>query len=197
MATGYTYNIKDGISFKQFVMNCARAFGACIELRDEPLGGDVIPERFEPDNYCIKILKENRKELNKLSKMSFNEAEQAAEEEWMTEEIARVGRIEERRKTRVAYLSMLGNVRDWEPPTPDHVRLKEFMIEQINLSIGYDCSDSYDEKPRERLTGAEWLSQQKKVLEDSIEYYQKRHIEEVERAFRNTKWVSDLRASLK
>lgn len=40
MPTGYTADIKDGIDFKTYAMNCARAFGACVMLRDEPGGGD-------------------------------------------------------------------------------------------------------------------------------------------------------------
>ena len=34
MPTGYTYKIGEGASFKEFVMACARAFGACVEMRD-------------------------------------------------------------------------------------------------------------------------------------------------------------------
>ncbi|KKK60691.1 hypothetical protein LCGC14_3021870, partial [marine sediment metagenome] len=30
MPTGYTACIKDGISFEKFVMQCARAMGACV-----------------------------------------------------------------------------------------------------------------------------------------------------------------------
>jgi hypothetical protein len=51
MPTGYTADIKNGISFKTFAMNCARAFGACVTLRDEPGGGDKIPEAFEASTY--------------------------------------------------------------------------------------------------------------------------------------------------
>ena len=38
MPTGYTldlYNGKD-ITFEEFVLKCARAFGALIDMRDEP-----------------------------------------------------------------------------------------------------------------------------------------------------------------
>lgn len=35
MPTGYTSSIKDGISFENFVLKCARNFGACIAWRKE------------------------------------------------------------------------------------------------------------------------------------------------------------------
>ena len=41
MATGYTHAIEKGISFETFALTCARAFGACINLRDEP--GSTLP----------------------------------------------------------------------------------------------------------------------------------------------------------
>ena len=34
MPTGYTADIKDGIDFKTYAMNCARAFGARVMLRE-------------------------------------------------------------------------------------------------------------------------------------------------------------------
>jgi len=45
MPTGYTCQVQDGMitEFKEFALLCARNFGACITLRDEPLSPD-IPE---------------------------------------------------------------------------------------------------------------------------------------------------------
>ena len=38
MPTGYTAElIEKGMEFNDFVLTCARAFGACIELRDRKL----------------------------------------------------------------------------------------------------------------------------------------------------------------
>jgi hypothetical protein len=38
MPTGYTAAIGEGIEFDKFVMQCARAMGACVMMRDEPIG---------------------------------------------------------------------------------------------------------------------------------------------------------------
>lgn len=55
MPTGYTADIKDGISFETYAMNCARAFGACVSLRDKPSGGKVIPDAFEPSDLDVEL----------------------------------------------------------------------------------------------------------------------------------------------
>lgn len=57
MPTGYTAGVKDGTvtDFKAFVMQCARAFGALIDMRDDP--SDVpIPKSFAPSSYGKNIL---------------------------------------------------------------------------------------------------------------------------------------------
>ncbi len=50
MPTGYTDAVKDGITFDQFVLGCARGMGALVMMRDEP-SGTPIPERFEPSRF--------------------------------------------------------------------------------------------------------------------------------------------------
>ena len=57
MPTGYTLELYDGkdITFEEFVLKCARAFGALINMRDEPRDAP-IPERFEPSYYHLKEL---------------------------------------------------------------------------------------------------------------------------------------------
>jgi len=49
MPTGYTLDLYDGknITFKEFVMKCAGAFGALISMKDESLDAP-IPEHLEP-----------------------------------------------------------------------------------------------------------------------------------------------------
>jgi hypothetical protein len=68
MPTGYTYNIKDGISFKEYAMNCAKAFGACISMRDEP--NKEIPNEFKPSSYHEDRVVEIQKEIDELIKLT-------------------------------------------------------------------------------------------------------------------------------
>jgi hypothetical protein len=194
--TGYTAAIKDGISFKKFAMDCARAFGACVILRDEPPGGEAIPEEFTPSDYHEKAARRAREELSATLAMSPQERQQAADKQWETLEAIRATRLEENRRLRAAYESMLGSVDAWTPPTPDHTGLKAFMQTQIKESIDWDCSDEYHQKPIPRLTGEMWAVEKVGLLGRDIEYHDKHHAEEVERTAGRTAWVKALRDSL-
>jgi len=70
MPTGYTDKINEGITFKTFALNCARAFGACVEFRDEGGGGEVIPEVFHPSDYHLKCQDKAISELQMLNAMT-------------------------------------------------------------------------------------------------------------------------------
>jgi hypothetical protein len=69
MPTGYTEGVSKGeiTDFKVYALRCARAFGACVMLRDEPVT-DEIPE-FEPSDYHQKRLKEAQTQLAEFNAM--------------------------------------------------------------------------------------------------------------------------------
>jgi hypothetical protein len=52
MPTGFTADICKGaeVSFEDFAMTCARAFGALYSMRDEPMDAP-IPETFVASGY--------------------------------------------------------------------------------------------------------------------------------------------------
>ena len=198
MPTGYTAQIADGISFEDFVMGCARAFGACITMRDDP-HDTPIPDKFEPSDYHVKALTKAGERLSELQGMTPEEAQAGADEEFKNEVIHIHQQINEMCALRDKYRSMLSCVRAWQPPTADHTGLKDFMIEQINGSIEFDCDPSYYNKKLEtlqHLTGEEWRSVQIRRAMRDIAYHSEENTKEVDRANQRTQWVSDLRKSL-
>jgi hypothetical protein len=197
MPTGYTAAIADGIDFPTFAMDCARAFGACVTLRDEPGGGDKIPESFEPNNYYQRSIDSAHARMTELSSMSSAEADRKAEQEWKTEEAQRIKRLQEKADLHAKYEAMLAEAESWTPPTPEHIGLKQFMIDQINESIRFDCSISHLDSPVERLSGGAWLVNQLKRCERELQYYEAQNKKEIERASERTAWVQALRDSLK
>lgn len=52
MATGYTHPVAEGTvtDFATFALDCARAFGALITIRDDP-PGTPIPDEFTPSTW--------------------------------------------------------------------------------------------------------------------------------------------------
>lgn len=196
MPTGYTAAIADGIDFKTYAMNCARAFGACVMLRDEPGGGERIPEVFEPSDYHLKALEGLYRELDELRTISLVEADSRARKEWEQEVSREKQRLARSSELREKYEAMLQEVDRWIPPTKDHEGLKGFMKSQIQESMKFDCSREDIYREIRQLDGSAWLSQKLASVEVSIQYHKKNHQEEVERAKQRTAWVQALRQSL-
>lgn len=197
MPTGYTADIAKGITFEQFTLNCARAFGALITMRDDP-SDTPIPEEFKPrTEYHDKALKEAKVELLKLEVLTPTEAKYKAKEEYDKEVESRAKDLKENQVLMSKYKAMLKQVRAWKPPTPDHSELKNFMVQQIKSSIDHDGHGSYYENnPVILLSGEDWRKQEIARVKRSITYHTKERKEEVERCQGRTQWVKDLRASL-
>lgn len=196
MPTGYTACIKDGISFEKFVMQCARAMGACVTMRDEP-SNKSIPDEFKPSSYYIDRLKETKKELNELKKLSLAELEQKARSKYWTELKEKEKAIKKNNKLRQKYNDMLIKVRKWKVPTNEHMGLREFMVKQIETSILSDCSNSYyKEQNIHLLSRQEYFKEQHAKLLKDIIYHSKENIDEIERVAQRNNWIKELRESL-
>ena len=197
MPTGYTADIEKGITFNQFVLNCAKAFGACITMRDDPKN-TPIPEEFKPETYDAEKVEEAKAELKAIKKITLKEAQAKADEEYEQAEKDNAKIVKEKTELRKKYNDMLNSVYGWIPPTDDHIKFKDFMIQQITDSMGWDCDLRYylERKPT-RLTGAEWLKQARESCEHDIEYHTKQNQEEIDRVKERNAWVKALRGSLK
>ena len=195
MPTGYTLDLYDGkdITFEEFVLKCARAFGALIDMRDEPMDAP-IPDRFEPSDYHLKELEKAKRRLKEIRTWNEEKAEQEAERAYREALKEREEFIKKNKLIRKRYEDMLSKVQKWKPPTIEHASLKQFMIQQLLESIEFDCF--VPEMPQ-RLSGEEYREQQiKKALSD-IEYHEKEYAEEVNRVYEKNKWLLSLRESLK
>lgn len=194
MPTGYTAPIADGISFRRFALSCARAFGACIEMRDDPAGPFEEPPAKEGPSYHAKSLAEARAKLRQLNAMTSEQVEDAAqkshEEKVAAHEAERARRI----KLRGQYEAMLAQVDAWVPPTKQHEPAKEFMRKQIEESIAFDC-ELWREEPA-ALTPDAWLEKEIEAAEWSLEYHAKEAEKERERNESRRAWRDAFRASL-
>lgn len=194
MPTGYTAAIAEGKSqtFEQFVLSCARAFGALIEMRDSPMDA-TIPQEFKPSVYHQDKLREARAALVCVEAMMLK---QAAQEE--AAEYARgVDRANKQKIDRAAvnarYQAMLDRVLEWKPPTVDHVGLHDFMIEQLRISF-----DSYEiEMPKRALTAAIYRADRIARARRDVEYHEQGWADEQKRAADRSAWVRNLRDSLR
>jgi hypothetical protein len=198
MPTGYTHAIQEGISFNDFVMKCARAFGALIEMRDAPSNAP-IPEAFKPSDYHLRRIEEAEAALRRAEEWSDEGAEYLAKGAYQEAMTERNSSIQNDTKTLIQYRKMLEKVHLWEPPTPDHQGLKDFMIQQITDSIKWDCghSDYYERNPITLQSGAEYRQEQIDIAKHDIEYHTKEYAKEIELTNGRNQWVKALRESLK
>ena len=198
MPTCYTVDIPKGIDFKTYALNCARAFGACIELRDEPFGGDKIPDSFEPSDFHLKEAEKLRKELEELEAMSPEELKALANKAWWEEVESSLEYTRKQQKQQEAYEAMLEKVKAWTPPTPEHEELRTFMRTQIEQSIKFDCSDSYHKSDPEPVVElwTDWARKRHETIEKSLRYHEDAYEKEKQSAAKRTAWVQALKASL-
>lgn len=195
MPTGYTAAVKDGITFEQFAMQCARAMGALIMMRDEPFDAP-IPERFEPSSYHLKKLAEVEKNLARYQNMSDSEVDRERLKEFQEAVAYREERIKSGNDLRSKYEAMRAQVDAWVPPTPEHEGFRDFMLRQLDESIKFDCSTAYYSEP-DLHGAAAWRDMKIAQARRDIEYHSAEHAKEVERTESRNAWLKALRDSLK
>lgn len=79
MPTGYTAAIKDGITFQEYALSCARAFGALISMREESSDAP-IPDALEMSPYYQTSYDEAREALDEFSALEYPEVKKKYEE---------------------------------------------------------------------------------------------------------------------
>ena len=196
MPTGYTDKIKDGITFKEYAMGCARAFGALITMRDDPTDAR-IPDKFDPSEYHLKEQESAVAEGRRVTMMSDIEADVAASAEYYDEAKRIEAAIAANRDLMGKYEAMLQKVQDWRVPSPDHKKFKEFMVSQIEESIKFDgMGGYYADNPAVLLSGVGWRAAKLEGVARDLRYHTEEHGKEVDRVEERTAWVNTLRGAL-
>lgn len=196
MPTGYTAAIQEGCTFNEFLLSCAKAFGACIDMRDEP-HDKPIPDAFEPSSYHLEQQQSEVTELAGLRMLTDEEANKRAEKAYLEEVDFINAQIAKSQEILKKYRVMLVKVGAWNPPSPDHEGLAKFMVEQIQSSIEFDdMTDWYQKKQSVKLSGFVWKEKKCAELVESIARHAKEYAEECDRIAERNKWVRQLRESL-
>lgn len=199
MPTGYTNQIQDGKinNGNEFLILCARAFGATIEMRDESLSTPIY--EFKPDDYHLNAMKDSIKKLEKYKSMKIEEVQNEIDENYKEKIIETNKNIEKHNFLKEKYNKILNEIEEWNPPTNEHINLKKFAIEQIKKSIEFDCDTEYYEDilKSKKEKPQQWLLNKIEQAIKDIAYHQERYAEEVKRVNKRNKWVNDLRNSLK
>jgi hypothetical protein len=195
MPSGYTEKLYRGEeqSFPEFAMDCARAFGALIELRDSPKA--EIPERFQPSDYHLTKRQEAEDELERWTTMPLDEVAADLRTEQERAAQARQDIVDTATAREARYRAMLAEVEAWQPPSDNHVEFKDYMVNQLTESIRFDCSTSH--LPEIPVSDpAEWRQDRIAKAQKDIRYHDEQYAAECERAAERTAWVQALRGAL-
>lgn len=193
MPTGYTHDVQTGklTNFRDFALRCARAMGACIMQRDDPMGD--LPKHREPSDHHEKGLAKAQADLLRYSRMTREEAWAELEAEHDRKVLDAAASRQEKAIERQRYEAMLAKVNAWIPPSHEHENFKRFMVSQLTDSIKHDC---YEVEIPAKPTVDEWLAEKIKDANWCIEYHSKGHAEEVARCAGTNQWIDALYASL-
>ncbi len=194
MPTGYTANIEKGITFNEFVLGCARSFGALIDMRDEP-NGTPIPDEFIPNDYHYKEAEIRKDKLCLFDTFTLEDAQRQIDIEHKKALEYNERYINNKNLLKWKYEDMLAKAKAWEAPTPEHEGLKKFMIEQITTSIEWDCGD-YRNPIKPPLDPETWIKEERQHIIEQIEYHEKKYSEEIKRCKERSAWVKELKKSL-
>lgn len=199
MPTGYTYSVQNGevTELKEFMLSCAKGFGAFIHMRDDGISSDI--KYREVGEYYSRRLENTKREFEEFKLLSDEEIQKQLDESYerrVKEQKEGLKRFDEQKQR---YLDMIDKVKEWIPPTEDHIKLKEFALEQLNSSLEFDCSDSsrnyYLQEPFKDTVEEYRVYKIKSYLKD-LEYYSKSYRDELESVEKANKWIRDLIESL-
>lgn len=197
MPTGYTADIEKDISFEDFLLGCARAFGACAHQRDET--NKVKPRLDTVNTHYEDQLRETIIDLGALQTMTTAQKEATGKE--LQEETAASYQqyFNEKVLLKNKYIAMLEKAQAWNPPSADHIQLKQFMIDQINQSIRYDCDTDYWLKELSNVHAKkpiDFYNEKVVALTRDVGYYTEQLEKEKTRVETSNKWITVLYDSL-
>jgi len=146
MATGYTYKVQNGEieSFRDFALECSRAFGAAIHQRDDPSGPPTL--RKSDTVYYDELIEDIEIKIRNLKKKSNNSLVEDYKKESKSAIFSNHEDIKNKLLLMARYQRMMALVDAWNPPTKDHENLKDFMSDQLADSIDFDCDLKYSEQ---------------------------------------------------
>jgi len=200
LANGYVHALVDGnLTLKQWTLQCARAFGALISMRDDPMD-TPIPEEIKPDSYYKESLDKAQARLA-LSVSMTDEELLAEETSYCKDSLKSLRKGYKEGKKQLAILkSMREQVEAWTPPE-ECTNLKEYMLKSLDEADA--STDFYDKeiaKLKSRLKNpkpaSELRAEKNAAAVKDIVYYGDQYDKQVKRCAEATAWIKALINSL-
>lgn len=197
MPTGYTYKVASGeiTDFADFAKTCARAFGAAIHQRDDEADAP-LKLTIERSGYYPRRLAEKREELTRWQTMPAEQVYRAREEKYQADLAYYRERLAEVERNIRRYRDMQEKVRLWQPPTPEHTGIKDFMLDQLNVSIQGEYAP---DPPRTDVLAVpieKYRASQIEQIKGEIAYHEEAIIKDEQGCAKSEAWLRALVASV-
>lgn len=127
MLTGYTVNIEDEkiTSGKEFLILCSREFGIETDSQASEETIDYYKLRYEAAKEDLEYVKSlNLKDTVGMFRSMYESRVEKAKQALKKMEI-----------NQKRYIEIRSQIEKWNPPTPEHEKLKNFALEQIAMSM--------------------------------------------------------------
>ena len=200
MPTGYTAGVMDGTitEFKDYAFQCARAFGALVMQRDDPLTPNIPV--LKVDDYYSAAVREAEEEVKQISSMTSKQIETEFLKSKARDIKYHTKGIKDQEKTRERYLKMLEEAKKFVAPTDEHVSYRDFLISQLEESLNWDCRSNYHQeqlaKTKRKKSAKSWHREGLAEAKYRLKYAKKSLKEEIERVKSRNDWLSQLKKAV-
>ena len=202
MASGYTTEILNGNvkTLKDFASVCAKGFGATSHQQTDDLSTplkEAIVGKYH--KKALRKLKVNLKEFNAVTDEQIIADEKKA---LKTSREHYLGKIVQMKEAKKKCAALLLDAQLWEPPTDNHVVVKEMMVEHLKSTIEFDCDldpvnqllEDIDNK-MDSIDPKGIRAKQVEAIEKQIDFHEQSHKVDEDHVKQSNEWVAELMES--
>lgn len=193
MPSKLTEKIKDGMTFKEFVIKCASTYYPPVGKPIQSANND-LPET-EADPYHLNELSKARDALAKLRAMSNEEIAEWYEKKYEKDAKTFIKESERLEKLQMNYLEIIDELNKWKPSSVLHISFKAFMRKHLMESATADCNPDLLVSPT-KCDPLKAHQTEIERLEEDIQYHELRYKIEVEKTTERNQWIRQLLADL-
>lgn len=199
MPTGYTADILEGkiTTLSQFAKRCMRNFGATMHMRDFDLNAEYVPRK--PSAYYKKEIAKAKKEISRIKNLTIEEIISEKVKSLKESQEYHLKAIEKANSDRSLLETLLKEAKEFAPPTAEHQGVKDFMIQQLETTIDFDCGTDYHTKKLaeiqnqlENLDSDSILKDLTEKAKKTLDYFVYELEKEVARCKESNVWVEKL-----
>jgi len=201
--TGYTLGFLTGETetLEDFARVCARAFGATFHLKDKPLGTSLDFKTVNP--FYEQEIKKTIDKIVEIDDLTDEELLTKIENDLKEAQDYLIEDTEKRHNAKIKFEEMREKVENWTPPSEKHQALKDFMINQLEVSLDQVNPNMHDKALEEvdgELATIDVAAYREKRIEEyknQIEKFAGSQAAEIESAKESNEWIEVLTESFK